>query len=57
MPPHKDDKAIIYRGRLELNKPTDIFQAVFNLHFRPGTKGLPVYSNRCAAPLRSFLIP
>jgi hypothetical protein len=49
MPPHKDDKAIIYRGRLELNKPTDIFQAVFNLHFRPGTKGLPVYSNRCAA--------
>jgi hypothetical protein len=27
MPPHKADKAIIYRGRLDIDKSTDIFQA------------------------------
>jgi hypothetical protein len=27
--PHKADKALIYRGHLDLKAPTDIFQAVF----------------------------
>ena len=30
MPPHKADKALIYRGRIALKIPTDIFQAIFN---------------------------
>jgi hypothetical protein len=30
MSQHQADKALIYRGRLDINKSTDIFQAVIN---------------------------